>query len=429
MKRFSALLLSFVLLLFSICPPIYTGAASYNDGFTLIGDVAIPFSEYMPGSFFTENGSACTCHTSSVDCVSNGSDCNCMRYVTIDGKKIDLLSVQCIGFARYCFYRLFGFIDHKDINPDKFYNAGSIDRGSVTASSVKALFDKLKPGAHIRFRLSSSQHSVILLSKNSEGFTVYQANAGGNNVDSKPCIVSTKTYTWQSFADYAYRGIVFANMPTVYPAKYEYLSQSPHVGYSVGDYTTTDNLRLRAGAGTDYEGLDIIPKGTVITVTEIDGEWGKTIYDGKEGWVCLKYASFNEKSVVLDSLKPIEGSGITVKDGFVYGVAAKTTAEQLFALFENEGLSVSGDQRYIGSGTLLSLTDAGINKGSVTIIVSGDTNGDGIHSSGDYIIYKSVLNGSTVPDEVLSKTADMDGDGEIATFDYIFFKKLLTDKA
>lgn len=426
MKRISAVLFAFFFLLFSIYSPIGADAA-YSDGFTIIGDVSLPFREYMPGSFFTKNGSACTCHdSSSIDCVDNGSACNCVRYVEINGKKIDLLSVQCIGFARYTFYRLFGFIDHENINSDKFYNAGSISRGNVTADSVKKLFSSLKPGAHIRFQLAYTQHSVVLLSKSSAGFTVYQANAGGNGIEGAPCIVSTKTYTWQSFAEYAYRGVAFAHMPKEYPDRLEYTQESPYDGYTLGEYTTTDNLRLRAGAGTSYSQLAIIPEGTKLTVTEVNGEWGKTVFEGQEGWISLKYAKYNGTIVVTDCLKPKEGSGITVSEGFVYGVAPKTTKEALFALFENEGLSISGDQRYIGSGCVITVTENGEYKGSATVIVSGDTNRDGIHSTGDYIVYKAMLNGTRETDEVLIKTADLDGDGLINTVDYFLFKKIIT---
>ncbi len=427
MKRVSAVILSFIFLVFLICPSTRVADAAYSGGYTKVGNVTMPFKEYMPGSFFTKNGSACTCHNdSSIDCVRNGSECNCLRYPIIDGKKVDLLSVQCYGFARYCFYRLFGFLD-SDSNDSKFYNAGTLERGEVTADNVKALFEKLKPGAHIRFKLSSSQHSVVLLSKNSDGFTVYHGNASGDGVASAGCVVSTKAYTWKSFADYAYRGIVFANMPVDYPDNVEYLTESPYEGYSVGDYTTTDNLWLREGAGTDYSKVDLIPKGTRVTVDAIDGEWGRTSYEGQDGWICLRYASFIEGNFVTDSLVPKAGSGISVVDGFVYGVPPKTTADALFALFENETLSLSSDQRYIGSGCIISVKVNGENKGQATVIVSGDVNSDGIHSSGDYIVYKAVLNGARTADNIMTKTADMNGDGYISTVDYAILRLSLTD--
>ncbi|MBO7254290.1 MAG: SH3 domain-containing protein, partial [Clostridia bacterium] len=62
--------------------------------------------------------------------------------------------------------------------------------------------------------------------------------------------------------------------------------------YRTGIYETTDNLNLRASASTSSNALTIIPKGTEITITEIDGIWGKTSYGEYEGFVCLTYASF-----------------------------------------------------------------------------------------------------------------------------------------
>ncbi len=417
MKRFIALICCFMLFINVSSFP--TAVAAYSDGYTIIGDVTIPFKEYMPGSFFTKDGTACECHdSSSIDCVANGSACNCLRYVTVDGKKYDLLAVQCIGFARYCFLRLFGFIDHEDINKDKFYNAGTISYGNVTAGSIKELFSKLKPGAHIRFKLAYSQHSVILLSQNADGFTVYQANSGGNGIAGQDCVVSTKTYTWQSFADYAYRGIVFAHMPNNYPDHFEYSDTPTYQGYSTGIYTTTDNLRLRSGPSTDTDSLTVIPKGTVLTVTDIEGVWGKTAYSGYEGWVYLQYAEFNGNGTATDSLIPIEGSGVTVADGYIYGIPPKLGADEFKALFENPELIISTDQRYIGSGCIVTVMEDGVSKGSATVIVKGDINSDGILSSGDCIILKSVLTGNRELDKVQTLSADLDYDGYILTSDY-----------
>ena len=196
----------------SFVPIVASSSYEYTDGYVKIGETVIPFREYMPGDYFTKNGSACTCHElSSIDCIASGVYCNCMRFVNIDGQDVDLLSVQCIGFARYCFYRLFGFADTY-LNTSLFYNAGTLSYGQVTATTVKNLISSVKPGAHIRFKLASSEHSVILLSQNSEGFTVYQCNSGGNGIPNSSCVISTKTYTWESFATYAYRGVLYAKI-------------------------------------------------------------------------------------------------------------------------------------------------------------------------------------------------------------------------
>lgn len=50
-------------------------------------------------------------------------------------------------------------------------------------------------------------------------------------------------------------------------------------------------LNLRMEKSTNSERLAQIPDGTIVTVTEEDGAWSKTSYNGKTGWVLNKYLS------------------------------------------------------------------------------------------------------------------------------------------
>ena len=417
LKRFLIYIFVFVFSLGTIPPISASSVYTYTDGYTKIGEVSIPFAEYMPGTYFTKNGLPCTCHDNvSVNCVASGANCNCLRFVNVDGKSLDLLAVQCIGFARYCFYRLFGFTDH-DMNASLFYNAGTLGYGQVTASSVKTLVNSLKPGAHIRFKLAYSEHSVILLSQNSLGFTVYQCNSGGNGIPQASCVVSTKTYTWDSFASYAYRGVVFAHMPNNYPSVLEY-SDTPFVQntYRTGSYTTTDNLRLRTGNGTSYEYLDTIPFGTTVSVTEVIGKWGKTSYKGKEGWICLDYATYIPVSIPL---KPKEDSGIYIKDCFIYGVNTNTLGKSFLEMFENADLELScNTEKRVGTGTVVSFIQNGNTVYSATVVINGDTNGDGLVTSADFTNIKAHLSGGTVLEGAFALAADVNENGAISTADY-----------
>lgn len=59
----------------------------------------------------------------------------------------------------------------------------------------------------------------------------------------------------------------------------------------VGTYTVTaSSLNIRSGAGTTYSKVGSYIKGTVVTIIEISGAWGKT----DKGWVSMTYLS--EKS-------------------------------------------------------------------------------------------------------------------------------------
>ena len=48
-----------------------------------------------------------------------------------------------------------------------------------------------------------------------------------------------------------------------------------------------NRLSLRSAPNDDAEKLDRINNGTRLLITEIQGNWGKTTYNGKTGWVCI----------------------------------------------------------------------------------------------------------------------------------------------
>ena len=63
--------------------------------------------------------------------------------------------------------------------------------------------------------------------------------------------------------------------------------------------TASSGLRLRASASTSSSGLDVIPTGTALIITEKktagDYNWGKTTYAGKTGW-CALYEIVREET-------------------------------------------------------------------------------------------------------------------------------------
>lgn len=52
---------------------------------------------------------------------------------------------------------------------------------------------------------------------------------------------------------------------------------------------TTTDLRLRAGAGTGTAVLDVIPSGTELEILGTTGDWAKTSYNGQTGYSSLVY--------------------------------------------------------------------------------------------------------------------------------------------
>lgn len=63
-------------------------------------------------------------------------------------------------------------------------------------------------------------------------------------------------------------------------------TESGGVKYTI---TADPSLRVRSGRGTNYARLTAIPKGKMITVTDIQNNWGKVTYDGHTGYICMQY--------------------------------------------------------------------------------------------------------------------------------------------
>ena len=70
--------------------------------------------------------------------------------------------------------------------------------------------------------------------------------------------------------------------------------------YKTGEYTTLGRLNIYASAGGSATGKRI-PKDTVVKVTSVSGEFGKTSYDGKTGWINLGYAYNTENKVDINA--------------------------------------------------------------------------------------------------------------------------------
>ena len=417
-----------VILIFSlisaILPPFSVSAEANYPEVTVNG-VTMPLPEYLPGTYFTKNGKACTCHnSSSINCVSSPSKCNCLRYVTVDGVDYDLRGVQCIGFARYVFLRLFGFPDTVD-HSSKYSSVGSLSYGNVNASTVKELISKAKPGAHMRFNLSSSQHSVVILKIEENGFYVYHGNSGGDGYSYEQCIVTTKYYTYADFASYAYRGIVYVNMPNEYPGE---IGSTVDRGEdlmaveTVGVYLTKYNLNLRAEASAESDKLAVMPADTAVFVLSRKDGFGQIWYDGKLGYASLDYleqvsaatqnfiAHPNESGLVLSFANPrfkligTNGDSTSVSDGEnVYTetvVNAKTNAVYTI--------------KY-GEQTVLEFTAA----------LLGDVSCSGKIDLTDYIKIKMYMKGIDELTEAQKIAADCDYSGSVDTFDYFVVKRIL----
>ena len=55
------------------------------------------------------------------------------------------------------------------------------------------------------------------------------------------------------------------------------------------NYTASQDLNVRMGSSSSAEVIGQITKSTVVDVTSIDGNWGKINFQGKDGYVSMKF--------------------------------------------------------------------------------------------------------------------------------------------
>ena len=393
----------------------------YFGPYVKVGETTLPLEEHMPGTYFSKNGQACTCHNiPGTYCIESVGSCNCMRYYPTGIKatcEVDLLGAQCFAFARMIFWKCFGFIDHT-MNSGLYYNVGTLKSGGVTANTVKELLMKAAPGAHVRL---AAGHSVSILSMDEDFIVIYHGNAGGDGVQSAPCIVSTRRYTWAQFATAAVRGIQYVNMPYNYPDSEIILTKK-----ETGFYRLAESLNLRAEANTETESLAVINKGTVIEVTEIDGYWGKTEYNGKIGWVFLQYTAFFSRKEIAPSgdVFYIDGSG------YLKAKSWKMTFDSFSEHFNKQNLKVKSasgkdlmTSGYIGTGSVVTIEVNGNTIDKATVCLAGDVNCNGSLDVGDYIMIKRSCMKTYNLNPVQTVAADVYGNDGIDSLDYLMVRR------
>lgn len=96
---------------------------------------------------------------------------------------------QCMGFAREVYYRVFDEVARWDYagNPKSSEDKGKFTKvastASLSASKVRAVVNQAKPGDVLQLE-GPKAHSMIYLSRDEDGFKVYDANwSGPNQVD------------------------------------------------------------------------------------------------------------------------------------------------------------------------------------------------------------------------------------------------------
>ncbi|MBP3301477.1 MAG: SH3 domain-containing protein [Clostridia bacterium] len=380
--------------------------------------------EFPVGSYFSKTGKPCTCHGKCN--WYDGCECISVYDDPENGKEIWLYSIQCMGFSHLCFYKIFGFMGTTAYpeNADKFESLGSLSTSKMTVENVKNLFSKAKTGADIRV----NGHSMVFLKQDADFIWILQANWDD------PCKIDMRKWSWEDFtARYKNKGVEYVYMPKVYPtSEGEYVPPVPDTdqdvtsGHPLGNYkvtATNSGLRLREGPGTSYAQLALLPDGTVVSVTEVSGDWGKVTYSGKTGWISLTYTDFVGDNPILRVTLPLDRA-------FVYpGVTAdfsgitvvKHNSDKTTETLKPADFTVTYAAESTGACTATVTAGELTATFPITVIPCGDVDANGIVNVSDaMLIQRGELS--------LRQTegADVDGNGAVNVEDAKTILKYLT---
>ena len=164
-----------------------------------------------------------------------------------------------------------------------------------------------------------------------------------------------------------------------------------------GTYKTTSNLNFRELPGTSYGIYEVIPSATVLEVTDVCGDWGKVLYNGKTGWISLNYAAYINNTVTVTSL-----------------VTTHVTVPPM--------LAAPTHTSSITEASKIAETSAD----ETPDILKGDIDGNGIIDGVDLIFAQQALNGGFRLSASQLYAADIDGDGSLSISDYIAMCRLGT---
>jgi hypothetical protein len=154
------------------------------------------------------------------------------------------------------------------------------------------------------------------------------------------------------------------------------------------------------------------------------GAYVTHIYAKDKGGNTVSLA-LNVVNVENPHITVIPSLGRSIDEKLHYVVAEQTTVDRLLSQFENEGLQVKDSNGYAVSGTTVVGTGATINLyrdgeviESVTVVVPGDLDGNGIVDTTDYLRLKAAVHGSFMLNDVQTEAADVDETGSLDSQDY-----------
>ena len=196
--------------------------------------------------------------------------------------------------------------------------------------------------------------------------------------------------------------------------------------FTTGLYSTVADLNLRQEADINSKSQLIVPVSTTLPVTEIKDNWGKVEYNGKTGWICMDYTSYDgeieEKSVendrtgkylTFDQVNLRKGAGVSYDT--ICRIPGYAKLDVIEVNEDNWGKII-----YKGNEGWINLDYAKLCEKSVSV---GDINGDGYITINDYILLQQELTNNRKFTAAEIAISDLDGDGKITVADLELLEK------
>ncbi len=196
---------------------------------------------------------------------------------------------------------------------------------------------------------------------------------------------------------------------------------------------SSNGINLRKGAGTSYKTLTAIPNGTQIVVTKTataDGyTWGKTSFDGYDGWCVLDFCDLiykkpeETKPTVPETTAPTEPETEPPTEPPTEATVDEPEATLPTDSVESPTGGGSDDLPLFGT---MPDGDSGAvspSDSEAEPVMTGDVNRDGRVTVADATtLQKFVAGMSVLIDE---ENADINGDGKITVADATYIQKIL----
>ena len=168
-----------------------------------------------------------------------------------------------------------------------------------------------------------------------------------------------------------------------------------------------------------------IPHATLLTVTEISGDWGKVSYDGKQGWVSLEYTK-PVLSVTVPNDRFYSYDGVSPDMSPIRVTLLQEDMTEITVPSASYKITYSSPQN--GQYTATVTVEEHVVSFPVTVLPFGDLNADKRVTASDAALLAGAVAGKVTLSVRQTEGADLDGNGTVDRNDAVAIVSYLTGK-